>query len=141
MSALLRGTHAISFAIVALCTILISCNDAPTGVGTGVVPGTDTIYALSSLVSPMLVRDSIASTREPFVNGTYFLIGNTAKDQARVFMEFLNYPDLGADSTYDVITADLQMFPQDYRYGDTANMSVAFSAYELKRSWSAPRSG
>ncbi|MBC8125327.1 MAG: hypothetical protein H7X70_06300 [Candidatus Kapabacteria bacterium] len=120
-----------------MCTIFTSCNEAPTGVGTEVVPGTDTIYALSSLVSPLLVRDSIATTRQPFLNGTYFLIGNTSKDQARVFMEFLNYPDLGADSTYDVIKADLQMFPQGYRYGDTSDMSVAFSAYELKRSWSA----
>ena len=137
MPAVLRRTHAISFAIVALCTIFTSCNEAPTGVGTEVVPGTDTIYALSSLVSPILVRDSMASTREPFVNGTYFLLGNTSNDQARVFMEFLNYPDLGADSTYDVVTADLQMFPQEYRYGDTTDMSVAFSAYELKRPWSA----
>ncbi|HLP27340.1 MAG TPA: hypothetical protein VK147_01790 [Candidatus Didemnitutus sp.] len=132
-----RGHHAFYAAIIALGLILSSCNDIPTSVGSEVVPGTDTIFALSSLDAPLLFNDTTSSVREPLVNSTYFLIGNTQNDQARVFVEFINYPDLGPDSSYDVVSADLQMFPQDYRYGDTSDRSVSFSAYELKRSWSA----
>ena len=132
-----RGPHAFYAVIAAIGVILSSCNDLPTSVGSEVVPGTDTIYALSSLDAPLLSNDTMSSVREPLVNSTYFLIGNTQNDQARVFMEFTNYPDLGPDSAYDVVSADLQMFPQDYRYGDTSDRSVSFTAYELKRSWSA----
>lgn len=137
MSALWRGFHANCVLIIALSVILFSCNDLPTSVGSEVVPGTDTIFALSSLEAPLFLADSTSSVREPLVNGTYFLLGNTSADQARVFMEFINYPDAGADSTYDIVSAELEMYPQDYRYGDTTDRTVAFSALELKKTWSA----
>ncbi|MCX6140489.1 MAG: hypothetical protein NTX15_06635 [Candidatus Kapabacteria bacterium] len=137
MSASWRGIHAFCIPVIALSAILSSCNDLPTSVGSEVVPGTDTIYALSSLQAALFTADSTSSVREPLVNGAYFLIGNTPTDQARVFMEFINYPNAGADSTYDIVNADLEMYPQEYRYGDTTDRTVAFSALELKKSWSA----
>lgn len=137
MPALLRDSRAVLSAIAALCAILTACNEPPTDVGSEIVPGTDTIYALSSLSAPLLDSGSTVSEREPLTNGTFFLLGHSSTNDARVFIEFINYPDLGSDSSYDVLAADMQMLPQDYRYGDTADKSVAFSAYELKKAWSA----
>lgn len=137
MRTVLRGRHALSLLMAVVCIVLTGCNDLPTIVGTDTVPGTDTLYASSSLERPFLVSDSSITRRTPFVNGAFFLFGNTATDQARVFVEFINYPDLGDGSTYDLVSADLMMIPQDYRYGDTTDKSLSLTAYELKKSWSA----
>ncbi len=137
MRTVLRGRHALSLLTAVVCIVLTGCNDLPTIVGTDTVPGTDTLYASSSLERPFLVSDSSITRRTPFVNGAFFLFGNTATDQARVFVEFINYPDLGDGSTYDLVSADLMMIPQDYRYGDTTDKSLSLTAYELKKSWSA----
>ena len=137
MHTVLRGRHASSLLAAVLCIVLAGCNDLPTVVGTDVVPGTDTLYASSSLERPFLVSDSSVVRRAPFVNGAFFLFGNTATDQARVFVEFINYPDLGDGSNYDLVSADLMMIPQEYRFGDTTDKSLALTAYELKKSWSA----
>lgn len=137
MRTVLRGRHALSYCIALLCIVMVGCNDLPTIVGTDVVPGTDTLYASSSLERPFLLSDSTVQRRTPFVNGAFFLFGNTSTDQARVFVEFINYPDLGDGSNYDLVSADLMMIPQDYRYGDTTDKSLTVAAYELKKSWSA----
>ena len=137
MRTVLRGRHTLSSCIALLCIVMVGCNDLPTVVGTDVVPGTDTLYASSSLERPFLLSDSTVQRRTPFVNGAFFLFGNTSTDQARVFVEFINYPDLGDGSNYDLVSADLMMIPQDYRYGDTTDKSLSLMAYELKKSWSA----
>ncbi len=137
MLTVLRGRHALSLIMAVGCICLAGCNDLPTIVGTDVVPGTDTIYASSSLERPYLTSDSSVARRRPTVNGAFFLFGNTATDQARVFVEFINYPDLGDGSNYSLVSADLMMFPQDYRFGDTTDKSLSVKAYELKKSWSA----
>lgn len=137
MRTVLRGRHALPLLMAAVCIVLTGCNDLPTIVGTDTVPGTDTLYASSSLERPFFISDSSITRRTPFVNGAFFLFGNTATDQARVFVEFINYPDLGDGSTYDLVSADLMMIPQDYRYGDTTDKSLSLTAYELKKSWSA----
>lgn len=137
MRTVLRGRHALSLLTAVVCIVLTGCNDLPTIVGTDTVPGTDTLYASSSLERPFFASDSSITRRTPFVNGAFFLFGNTATDQARVFVEFINYPDLGDGSTYDLVSADLMMIPQDYRYGDTTDKALSLTAYELKKSWSA----
>lgn len=137
MHTALRGRHALSWLMAVCCIALAGCNDLPTVVGTDVVPGTDTLYASSSLERPFFVSDSSVVRRAPFVNGAFFLFGNTATDQARLFVEFVNYPDLGDGSNYDLVSADLMMIPQEYRFGDTTEKTLSLTAYELKRSWSA----
>ncbi len=137
MRTVLRGRHALSYCMALLCIVVVGCNDLPTVVGTDVVPGTDTLYASSSLERPFFLSDSTVQRRTPSVNGAFFLFGNTRSDQARVFIEFINYPDLGDGSNYDLISADLTMIPQDYRYGDTTDNSLAISAFELNKAWSA----
>ncbi len=137
MHTVLRGRHAFSLLVAVCCIALAGCNDLPTVVGTDAVPGTDTLYASSSLERPFLVSDSSDVRRTPTVNGAFFLFGNTSTDQARVFVEFINYPDLGDGSNYDLMSADLMMIPQEYRFGDTTDKTLALTAYELKKSWSA----
>lgn len=137
MSASLRAYRAAFSALSVLCALLTACNEPPTSVGSEIVPGTDTIYALSSLSSPMIDSGTTVSNREPLTNSTYFLLGHTPTDDARIFIQFINYPKLGADSSYDILASDLLMFPQDYKYGDTSDKSVSFDTYELKREWSA----
>lgn len=137
MHTVLRGSHALSLLLAVCCLALVGCNDLPTVVGADAVPGTDTLYASSSLERPFFASDSTVSRRSPFVNGAFVLFGNTATDQARVFVEFINYPDLGDGSNYDLVSADLMMIPQDYRFGDTTDKSLSLTAYELKKSWSA----
>ncbi len=122
----------------ALCALtLAACNDTPSIVGSEIVPGTDTIYATTSIEMPYLPSDSMASYRIPLTNGTYFLLGRTAVDDARAFVELVDYPDLGPDTAYDVVKADLLLYPQSYKYGDTADATIAFTAYELTKAWSA----
>lgn len=137
MHTVLRGCHALTLMIAVGCFCLAGCNDLPTIVGTDVVPGTDTIYASSSLERPYLTSDSSVARRRPAVNGAFFLFGNTATDQARLFVEFINYPDLGDGSNYSLVSAELMMIPQDYRFGDTTDRSLSVTAYELKKAWSA----
>ncbi len=130
----LRGASSVLAAMLLLA--VAGCNDAPSIVGSEIVPGTDTIYAHSSIDFPFLPLDSVAGARQPLINGTYFLLGNTQNDQARVLLEFLNYPKLGAADSFSLVSADLLVYPQDYKYGDTTDATVAFNVFELSKEWS-----
>ena len=125
-------------ATVLFCgTLLIGCNDKPTDVGSVLVPGTDTLYATSSSLTDLFVSTGTSSVREPFYNSTFILFGRTQDSEARLFVEFINYPDLGDPDSFTVVSSELQMYPEEYRFGDTLDGAMSLKAYELQQVWSA----
>lgn len=135
-------THPLSLqtlaAAVLLCgAFLVGCNDKPTDIGSILVPGTDTLYATSSTMTNLLVSTGTESIREPIYNSTFVLFGKTPDSEARLFVEFINYPDLGNPDSFAVVSSELLMYPEEYRFGDTLDGSMSLKAFELQQAWSA----
>ena len=120
-----------------LVLALQACNDKPTDIGSVLVPGTDTLYGTSSAELPILRTTGSVETQEPIYNATYVLFGNTSDSEARLFVELINYPQLGSPDSFSIVRADLEMVPQVYCLGDTTVTSFAGTAYELQQAWSA----
>ena len=131
---LLRKVFVSALALYCIAFIT-SCNDAPNTVGTELIPGTDTIYAISSLQVPLLPSASTQSDREPLYNPDFMLYGKTVDSEGRLFVEFLQYPRLGSPDSFEIISSELMMYPQDYKYGDTSNLTLSVHSYELKQLW------
>lgn len=131
-------SHLRTSILIMLATLAITaCNDAPTDLGSDMIPGTDSLYTASSLSTPGMI--SAAATvleRAPIFNNTYVLFGRTADAEARMFVEFINYPNLGAADSFQVVQADLMMHPQAYIFGDTNSRTLAIAGYELQQLWS-----
>jgi hypothetical protein len=129
--------------MLALCLVAISCNEAPSIVGSELIPGTDSLYTASSSTLPLLTGDTTTTSELPLVNSSFVLLGSTRTANARMFVEILRYPAemLGdsafSDSTFDVSSANLQLYPQSYAIGDTADKLMSFKVYELKKFWAA----
>lgn len=123
--------------LVSIGTLLSSCNDLPTDTGTELVPGTDTMYAESSLGDTIMTGAATLSQRVPSYNGTYVLFGKTNDSEARMFYELVEYPKLGASTDWEITSSELVMLPQAYMYGDTNSKTLALTAYELKQAWAS----
>ncbi|MDZ4746423.1 MAG: hypothetical protein SGJ05_10535 [bacterium] len=122
--------------VFVVCSVLVTgCNDKPTDIAGDLTPGIDTLYASSSLDSGISLTATTTTKRVPILNSTYALFGKTTDSEARLFIEFINYPTIGAASDFEVVQSDLQMIPQTYRFGDTNNRTVGIVAYDLKREW------
>ncbi|MBN9400841.1 MAG: hypothetical protein J0I17_11750 ['Candidatus Kapabacteria' thiocyanatum] len=116
--------------------VLAACNDKPTDLGTDIIPGTDSLYALSSITVPLVDSVVLTPKQSPIFNNTYFLFGKTDDSEARLFIELVNYPsNLPPATDYDVVAAELMMRPQYYIYGDTNDRTLAVEAYELQKEW------
>ncbi|MGA0834408.1 MAG: hypothetical protein ACO3QO_07815 [Candidatus Kapaibacteriota bacterium] len=120
-----------------LVLALQACNDKPTDIGSVLVPGTDTLYGTSSAELPILRTTGSVEAQEPIYNATYVLFGKTSDSEARLFVELINYPQLGSPDSFSIVRADLEMVPQVYCLGDTTVTSFAGTAYELQQAWSA----
>ncbi|NQW28976.1 MAG: hypothetical protein HQ472_00500 [Ignavibacteria bacterium] len=125
------------FAILCCLFVVVGCNETPTDISKDIVPGTDSIYALSSASSQIMPKAETAYKPEPLVNNSFMLFGKTTDSEARIFFELLDYPNLGNASDFEVIQSDLEWLPQLYIYGDTTNKTLSISAYELTKRWSA----
>ena len=124
--------------LLTVCAVLLfSCNDLPNEVGTELVPGTDTLYSVSSLTIPIIISGTTSTLQTPLYNSPKVLYGKTADSDARMFIEFVNYPKLGAADSFEVISSELIVKPEPYRYGDTNDLTLSIHAYELKQIWSA----
>ncbi len=132
----MRRTIAVMCAGIVMLA-LQACNDKPTDVGSVLVPGTDTLYGTSSVELPILRATGTVEAQEPIYNATYVLFGKTTDSEARLFVELINYPNLGSPDSFQIVRADLEMVPQVYCIGDTSVTSVAGTAYELQQAWSA----
>ncbi|MCU0329558.1 MAG: hypothetical protein MUC47_01095 [Candidatus Kapabacteria bacterium] len=122
--------------IVILWTVLTSCNDKATDIGNGLVPGTDSLYVVSSADSSHILDSVVTILERPrLFNNTFFLLGKTDVDDARIFIEFVGYPNLGRPEDYEVLASDLLMIPDAYKFGDTTDNTMAFSVHELTRLW------
>lgn len=125
---------------LALCScalFLVACNDKATGVGSDIIPGTDTLYPVTSSSTGLITSAVGTETRVPIFNNTYGLLGKTNDSEARMFVEFIQWPTIFADtSPYRVIAADMQLVPAPYIYGDTTNKRISFNIYELQQTWS-----
>ncbi len=130
----LRSLRAV-LCVMCLVGFITGCNDKPTDIAIDLTPGTDTLYASSSLDTSIMLAATATSLRPPILNSTYVLFGKTADSEGRMFIEFINYPSIGAAADYEVIESHLQLFPQSYRYGDTNNRDLGIVAYDLKREW------
>lgn len=128
-------------AALALSALLSSCNDAPSIVGSELIPGTDSIYSASTDSLPLLGGDTTTASELPLLNSAYFLFGSTSTAEARVFCEILNYPvsiagdSSFSDSTFEVTSANLQLHPHTYGIGDTSDRTLALNIYELRKFW------
>lgn len=131
------ATRSLTSILLLLATLAITaCNDAPTDLGSDLIPGTDSLYAASSITMPALISGtSTELARAPIFNNTYVLFGRTSDSEARVFVEFINVPRLGSADSFTVVQADLMMHPQAYLYGDTNSRTLAMAGYELQRIW------
>ncbi len=138
MPLLLRSSLPTPAVVVLLCGLLLSgCNDLPTDVGSDLVPGTDTLYLQSSTSTLLMTDAGTRSEREPFYNSTYMLFGKTSDSEARMFVELVNYPDLGAPDSFTVISSELLLQPEAYIFGDTNDRLVDLRILELQQEWSA----
>jgi hypothetical protein len=122
---------------VLLSLLAAACNDRPTDIGAELVPGTDTLYSITSTDRQLLDSMRTVTNRLPMYNGTYVLLGKTTDSEARLFVEFLRYPQLGDTNDWTVIQSDLQFRPQEYTYGDTTDKTIAMRGYNLTQAWSA----
>lgn len=124
-----------TLAFLAVVLTITACNDAATDLGADLVPGTDSLFAASSLEQPLLDSVFTSLDRQPSFNGTFVLFGRTSDSEARMFVEFINYPTFGSADSFTVVQADLMMYPQPYIYGDTASRTIGITGYELKKLW------
>ncbi len=116
---------------------LSACNDKATDIGAVLVPGTDTVYTITSADKPLLDTLQTLTQRVPLFNSQYVLFGKTFDSEARLFIEFLNYPSLGDSSAWHVVESHLQVIPQAYVFGDTLNTTIGMRGYNLSKVWSA----
>lgn len=114
---------------------LVACNEAPTTVGASLVPGTDTLYALTSGSDPMLDSLHTVSAYPVMYNGTYFLFGKTPTSEGRLFLEIIEYPSLGDTTKWQVLECALGMLPQTYLFGDTTDATLGMRGYDLAKVW------
>lgn len=117
--------------------VLASCNEKPTDIGSQLVPGTDTIYAESTNSAELLIAKGTVTQREPIYNSAYVLFGKTADSEGRLFVQFIQWPDVGHPDSVQVISSELVLLPQTYIFGDTADRTLSLAAYELQQEWSA----
>ncbi len=134
---LVRSAATLVTVLALLSTLLSSCNDLPTDVGTELVPGTDTMFAESSLGDTIMTGATTLTERVPSYNGTYMLFGKTNDSEARMFYELVEYPQLGNSADWEITSSELVMLPQTYMFGDTNSKTLALTSYELKQSWSS----
>lgn len=120
---------------VCLVGLLTACNDKPTDIAIDLTPGTDTLYVSSSLDTSIGITATSTAQRPAILNNPYVLFGKTTDSEARMFIEFINYPKIGAEPDYVVLESALQMIPLPYRIGDTNNRTLGLKAYDLKREW------
>jgi hypothetical protein len=128
----------ITATLAVLClTVLTSCNDKPTDIGSELVPGTDTIYASSTVTKDLLRQIGTKSERTPIYNSTYVLFGKTSDSEGRLFVEFIQWPKIGHPDSVVIVSSELEMTPQAYVFGDTNEKTLSVVAYELQQVWSA----
>lgn len=130
----LRPLRAV-LSVVCLVGFITACNDKPTDIAIDLTPGTDTLYATSSQDTGIVLTATTTSQRLPILNSSYVLFGKTTDSEARMFIEFTNYPIIGAAADFEVIESHLQMIPHGYRFGDTNSRDLGIVAYDLKRLW------
>ncbi len=134
----LRSLQALASLVA--CLGLLSCNDLPSDVGSDLGPGIDSLYAMSSIDSTTLLASvETIEVQRPLFNSPFVFLGKTPDTEARAFVEFINYPSLGAPADWDVLSSELLLYPVEYRYGDTTNTSFGFDVLELTKVW-APNS-
>lgn len=121
--------------VVLCCFSLLACNEAPTDLGAELITGTDTLYAFTSGEKPMLDSLHTVSSYPVMYNSAYVLFGKTATDEGRMFLEIIEYPDLGDTSRWSVVECALGMLPQPYIYGDTLDATLGMKGYELQKTW------
>lgn len=115
----------------------VACNELPTETGSELIPGTDTVYTVTSDSVGILTGASSVAKREPFINNTYVLFGKTSTSEARIFMQVTTFPNFGAGTDFTVDTAQLEIIPQVYAIGDTSQREFSAVGYEITQPWSA----
>jgi len=124
-------------ALLSCALLLAACNDKATGIGSEIIPGTDTLFPATSSIDSLITSTSTVQKRESMFNNTYALLGKTTDSDARMFVEFINWPKFFRDTApVRVISADLRMVPAPYVYGDTVDKRLSYSIYELQQTWS-----
>jgi hypothetical protein len=138
VSLLQRHSPQVLAAMLLLCCLFVTgCNDKPTSIGAELVPGTDTLFATSSTNTELLSASVTVSERQPLYNSTFVLFGKAGDSEGRLFIEFINYPNFGSPDSFTVVSSELLLFPEEYRFGDTTTGSFSLKALELQQVWSA----
>lgn len=123
-------------ALLCCALLLAACNDKATGIGSEIIPGTDTLFPATSSVDSLITSAITTQKRESMFNNTYALLGKTADSDARMFVEFINWPTFFRDTApVRVISTEMIMVPAPYVYGDTVDKRLTFSIYELQQTW------
>lgn len=119
------------------CALLLAaCNDKATGVGSEIIPGSDTLFPASSSTDTLITSATTTQSRVSIFNNTYSLLGKTADSDARMFVEFINWPTFFRDTApVRLLSSEMRMVPAPYVYGDTLDKRLTFSIYELQRTW------
>lgn len=115
-----------------------ACNELPTDLGSDIIPGTDSIFSLASdSAGGLLTSKGTHTERQPLYNTPYLLFGKTKDTEARLFIEFINYPAVKDPSEWDVVESSLEMYPQRYCLGDTTSSTFQVRGYNITQSWSS----
>lgn len=121
--------------ILLCCISIVACNEAPTSLGTSLITGTDTLYAMTSGNKPLLDSFHTVSSYPVMYNPAYVLFGKTSTDEGRLFLQVIEYPSLGDTAKWEVLECALGMLPQPYVFGDSTDATLGMKGYELTKEW------
>lgn len=132
-----------SFCFVATALLLLmlganftACNDAPSDVGSAVMPDTVNARSISSLDTTLLLSSSSVLTRGVVFNAGILYIGATQSVRAATAIRMKNVPIyLGALTLADIDSAILTIQPLRFVYGDSTiqNNKLSFGVCELNK--------
>jgi hypothetical protein len=123
--------------LASACVLGIACNEAPTDIGTGLIPGTDTLYMVSSDSVPLLINAQVFSNREPLVNNALVLLGKSGSSDAQLLLQVTSFPNVGSQTSFRVDTAYLELVGGAYAFGDTSSKQLSLVGYEIQQPYSA----
>jgi len=123
-------------ALLCCALLLAACNDKATGIGSEIIPGSDTLFTATSSLDSLITSATTTQQRVSIFNNTYALLGKTADSDARMFVEFIGWPTFFQDTApVKVLSAEMRIVPATYVYGDTIDKRLTYSIYELQQTW------
>jgi hypothetical protein len=138
------GARSVGSFLLAACIALLlgaeftACNDAPTEVGSAVIPDTVNARSVSSLDTTILLSSGTVVTRGVVYNSGVLYIGASRTTRAATVIRMTTIPDyLASLTTQNIDSAYLLIRPTRFVYGDSSVQAnkLQFGVYELNKAF------